>query len=90
MFGWSSRPRLVGDDREDVLLADDEELVVLELELGPGVLAVEDLLPDLDVHRDALAVVVERARPDGEEFLIMREDEVLAVIDSGSGGSKKK
>jgi chaperonin GroES len=27
---------------------------------------------------------------DGEEYLIMREDEVLAVIDSGSGGTKKK
>jgi chaperonin GroES len=27
---------------------------------------------------------------DGEEFLIMREDEVLAVIDSASGGTKKK
>jgi chaperonin GroES len=28
---------------------------------------------------------------DGEEFLIMREDEVLAVIDSGSaGGGKSK
>ena len=27
---------------------------------------------------------------DGEEFLIMREDEVLAVIDSGSGSDKKK
>jgi chaperonin GroES len=27
---------------------------------------------------------------DGEEFLIMREDEVLAVIDSGSGDKKKK
>ena len=26
---------------------------------------------------------------DGEEFLIMREDEVLAVIDSGSGTKKK-
>ena len=26
---------------------------------------------------------------DGEEFLIMREDEVLAVIDSGSAKSKK-
>src|SRR5512144_2940381 len=27
---------------------------------------------------------------DGEEFLIMREDEVLAVIDEGAGESKKK
>ena len=26
---------------------------------------------------------------DGEEYLIMREDEVLAVIESGSGGKKK-
>ena len=27
---------------------------------------------------------------DGEEFLIMREDEVLAVIEDGGGESKKK
>ena len=27
---------------------------------------------------------------DGEEYLIMREDEVLAVIDSGGSSSKKK
>lgn len=27
---------------------------------------------------------------DGEEYLIMREDEVLAVIDSGSSSGKKK
>jgi chaperonin GroES len=27
---------------------------------------------------------------DGEEFLIMREDEVLAVIDAGAGGGKSK
>ena len=26
---------------------------------------------------------------DGEEYLIMREDEVLAVIDSAAGGKKK-
>src|SRR4026209_1251496 len=27
---------------------------------------------------------------DGEEYLIMREDEVLAVIDDGAGETKKK
>ena len=27
---------------------------------------------------------------DGEEYLIMREDEVLAIIDSSTGGTKKK
>src|SRR5919197_2254752 len=60
-----------GDDGEDVLLADDQELVVIELELGPGVLAVEDLLPDLDVHRLALAVVEDAARADGEDLALL-------------------
>ena len=27
---------------------------------------------------------------DGEEYLIMREDEVLAVVENGTGDSKKK
>ena len=35
------------DDREDVLLADDEELLAVDLELGAGVLRVEDLVPTL-------------------------------------------
>src|SRR5919107_460332 len=62
---------LFADDREDVLLAHDEELVIVELELGPRVLAVEDLLADLDVHRDALAVAVEGARPDREDLALL-------------------
>src|SRR3954471_5155319 len=57
---WAAGP-LARDDREDVLLADDEELLVVDLELGPGVLAVQDLLADLDVHRLALAVVEDPA-----------------------------
>src|SRR4029079_13551342 len=59
------------DDREDVLLADDEELVVLELELGPGVLAVQDLLADLDVHRLALAVVEDSTRADSDHAALL-------------------
>jgi len=39
------RPALGLDDREDVLLADDEELLEIDLELGPGVLGVQDLVP---------------------------------------------
>ena len=39
--------RLVRDDRQDVLLADDEEILALDLELGAGVLGVEDLVPVL-------------------------------------------
>src|SRR3954465_1412007 len=59
------------DDREDVLLADDEQLVVLDLELGPGVLAVEDLVAGLDVHRLALAVIEDPAWADGEDRALL-------------------
>ena len=62
------RPRRsVLDDREDVLLADDEELLALDLELGPGVLGVEDLVALLDVHGLALAVLEDPAGADGED-----------------------
>src|SRR5262249_55251423 len=72
--GWGSTrdaPRLLADDGQDVLLADDEELVVLELELGAGVLAVEHLLPDLDVHRHPLALAVEGARTHGHDHPLL-------------------
>src|SRR6185312_7034767 len=47
------------------------EIVVIELELGPGVLAVEDLLADLHVHRLALAVLEDAARADGEDLALL-------------------
>src|SRR3954452_126276 len=59
------------DDREDVLLADDEELVLVDLELGPGVLRVQDLVPDADVHGLALAVVERLARADREDLALL-------------------
>ena len=65
--GAGARPSAL-DDREDVLLADDEEVLVVDLELGPGVLRVEDLVALLDVHRLALAVVEDAARADGEDL----------------------
>src|SRR5918993_1536763 len=52
------------DDGQDVLLADDEEFLAVDLELRPRVLGVEDLVARLDVHRLALAVVERLARPD--------------------------
>src|SRR6266513_1272371 len=54
------------DNREDVLLADDEELLVVDLELGPGVLRVEDRIALLDVDALALPVVEDSSRPDGQ------------------------
>src|SRR5690242_10521204 len=60
------------DDREDVLLADDEKLVLVDLELGPRVLRVEDLVADLDVDGFALAVVEDAARADGQDLALLR------------------
>ena len=54
---------LVLDDRQDVLLADDQQVLAVDLELGPGVLRVEDLLALLDVDRLALAVIEVRPGP---------------------------
>src|SRR5256885_4994435 len=55
------------DDREDVLLADDEELLVVDLEFGPGVLRVEDRVALLDVDALALAVIEGASGPDGQD-----------------------
>src|SRR6266566_9814328 len=59
------------DDGEDVLLAHDEELVAVDLELGPGVLGVEDLVALLDVDRLALAVIEDPARTDREDRALL-------------------
>src|SRR4029079_11096781 len=69
---WSaSTGGSVLDDGEDVLLAHDEELVPIDLELGAGVLRVEDLVPLLDVDRDPLAIVVEGAGADGQDGALL-------------------
>src|SRR6476469_9881819 len=59
------------DDREDVLLADDEELLVVDLELGAGVLRVENRVALLDVDALALAVVEDPTRPDGQDGALL-------------------
>jgi hypothetical protein len=38
--------RCLLDDGQDVLLGEDQQLLVIQLELGPGVLLEQDLLPD--------------------------------------------
>src|SRR3970040_1674762 len=62
---------LVLDDGKDVLLADDEVLLVVQLELRARVLREEDLLALLHVHRVALALVVARARPEGDNHPLL-------------------
>src|SRR5439155_17306513 len=60
------------DDRQDVLLAEDEQLIVLQLELGPGVLGEEDGVTDLDLHGDLLALVADAAGADGDDLAALR------------------
>ena len=45
------------DDREDVLLAEDQELLLVELELGARVLLEQDAIADLELDGDARAGV---------------------------------
>src|SRR4249919_1546659 len=68
--GRRRRPS-VRDDRQDVLLADDEKLVTVDLELGPGVLRVEDLVAALDVHGLALAVIEDAAGAGGDDRALL-------------------
>src|SRR5689334_1022782 len=55
---------LLLDDREDVAGREDEVLLVVVLDLGAAVLAVDHDVADLDVERQALAVL-EAAGADG-------------------------
>src|SRR5262249_32671248 len=57
---------------EDVLLAHDEVLLAVELDLRARVLAEEDLVADLHVERRDLAVVVHLALADGDDLPLLR------------------
>ena len=54
------------DHREDVLAADDQQVLAVKLEFGAGVLRVQDLVADSDVHGLAGAVIEDLARADGD------------------------
>ena len=63
----------VADDlRQDVRLAEDQDFVGAELDLGAAVLAEDDLVALFEVERDVLAVVVAGARADGEDAAALR------------------
>src|SRR3954469_13573963 len=59
------------DDREDVARGEDELLLARVLDLGAAVLAVDDLVADVDVERDAVAVVVDAARADRQDLALL-------------------
>src|SRR6266567_2948169 len=64
--------RLLLDDREHVTGGEHEVLLARVLHFGAAVLAVENDIASLDVHRDALgASVVEAAWADGDDLALL-------------------
>src|SRR5665647_313709 len=59
------------DDREDITSGQDEVLIAVVLDLGAAVLAVDDLVADGNVERNAVAVVVDAARTDRQDFALL-------------------
>src|SRR6185437_7644484 len=66
---WSckSSARSALDHAEDVVLAEDEVLLALDLHLGPRVLAEEDAVAGLDVELPDRAVLEDLAVADGDD-----------------------
>src|SRR5687767_1264420 len=60
------------DDRQDLVLAKDRVLDVLDLDLGAGVLSDQDGVALLDVELHALALVIELALTDGDDLGLLR------------------
>src|SRR5436190_17442616 len=62
----------LADDAEDLVLAQDDVLDVVDLHFGPGVLADQNAVADLHFHGDALAVVIEPTGADRDHFPLKR------------------
>src|SRR5215831_20900341 len=68
-----SRARLdLVDDAQHILLTQNEVLLVLQLDLGAGVLAEEDAVAGLHVQRDLLAVIADLAVAHGDDLRLLR------------------
>jgi hypothetical protein len=66
------------DDAHDVFFAHDEQFLAIDLDGLAGVLAEQNAVTHLDVHRD-LAVLVTLARADGQDFAL------IGLFGGGSG-----
>src|ERR671933_2285485 len=63
----------VADDLgEHVRLSEDQNFLGPELDLGPAVLAEDDLVAFLEIHLDVLPVLVPSAGADGEDTAALR------------------
>src|ERR671938_127428 len=60
-----------GEDAHDVGLLHDQEILVVDPDLGAGPLAEQHLVAGLDVERVDLAALVARARADGDDLALL-------------------
>ena len=56
---------MLSNDSEDVVLAHDQVVLTVDLDLGAPVFGDEDFVADFDGEFDLLAIVVELASADG-------------------------
>jgi hypothetical protein len=60
------------DDAQDLAFPHDEILFIVEPNFVPGILAEEDLVSDLQVHRESFAVVGQLPGTNGDDFPFLR------------------
>src|SRR5438876_7399624 len=60
------------ENGEDVFLAEDDVLPVVDLHLGTGILPEEDAVADLHIEADTLALVRHFAGADGDDLSLLR------------------
>src|SRR3954466_8596990 len=72
-LGLGARELAVADDLgEHVRLTQDQNFVGPELDLGPAVLAEDDLVAFLEIHLDVLPVLVASAGANGKDLAALR------------------
>src|SRR5260370_16332697 len=60
------------DDAEDVALLHDDELFIVDLDLGPRPFAEQDAIARLQFEWHELALLVAPAGADGDDFALLR------------------
>src|ERR1700687_5573467 len=61
----------LGDDRENIGLAEDQVSLGVDRDFSSTVLSVENLVTDLELHRNA-DVLLEAARANGDDLALLR------------------
>src|SRR5271169_4908955 len=87
LLGSECRLGSAFQDAEDFFLAHDEEVVAIDLDFRPGVLAEQNAVARLHVERKGFALVVRLTSADGNDFTFLRL--VLGAVgddDAAPGG----